>query len=196
MLRHLTPRLTLGLTPSFTLGLTLGLTLALTPLATMAQQVAAPQILTLDQDRLYAGSLYGRALEARSLAATQTLAAENRQIEADLSAEETALTIQRPTLTAEAFAALAEAFDARVEKIRAAQEAKASQLTADRDAGRQQFFQSAVPVLAELMGQLGAYAILNHDAVVLSFDSIEVTTRAIAALDASLGDGSALPTPP
>ena len=176
------------------LALCLALTVA--PLAGTAQQAAAPQILTLDQDRLYGGSLYGRALEAASLAATQGLAAENRKIEADLSAEEAALTTQRATLTAEAFAVLAEAFDARVEKIRAAQEAKVTQLTADRDAGRKQFFAAAVPVLAELMGQLGAYAILNHDAVVLSFDSIDVTTRAIAALDAKLGDGSALPAQP
>ena len=178
------------------LALCVAVALAVSPLAAVAQPAAAPQILTLDQDRLYGGSLYGQALEARSLAATQTLATENRKIEADLSAEEAALTTQRPTLTAEAFAALADAFDVKVEKIRAAQEAKASQLTADRDAGRKQFFQSAVPVLADLMGQLGAYAILNHDAVVLSFDSIEVTARAIAALDAKLGDGSAPPAPP
>ena len=175
--------------------LALCLALGLCPLAALAQQAAAPQILTLDQDRIYSDSLYGKALEAASLAATQDLAAENRRIEADLSAEEAALTIQRAALTAEAFAALAEAFDTRVEKIRAEQEAKAGQLTADRDAGRTQFFQAAVPVLAELMRQQGAYAILNHDAVVLSFDSIDVTTRAIAALDAKLGDGSTLPTP-
>ena len=178
------------------LALCVAVALAVSPLAAVAQPAAAPQILTLDQDRLYGGSLYGQALEARSLAATQTLATENRKIEADLSAEEAALTTQRPTLTAEAFAALADAFDVKVEKIRAAQEAKASQLTADRDTGRKQFFQSAVPVLAELMGQLGAYTILNHDAVVLSFDSIDVTARAIAALDATLGDGSAPGNPP
>ena len=183
-----------------TFALCLGVCLVVAPLTATAQQAAqqaaAPQILTLDQDRLYAGSLYGRALEAGSQSATTDLAAENRRIEADLSAEEAALTTQRAGLTAEAFAGLAEAFDAKVEKIRAEQEAKARQLTADRDAGRKQFFQSAVPVLADLMQEMGAYAILNHDAVVLSFDSIDVTTRAIAALDARLGDGSAQPDPP
>jgi Skp family chaperone for outer membrane proteins len=167
--------------------------LALTPLSgAQAQTVtAAPQILTLDQDRIYTGSLYGKALEATSLAATQALAAENRKIEADLSAEEAALTTQRATLTAEGFATLANDFDAKVEKIRAEQEAKAKGLAADRDAGRKQFFNAAVPILAELMRQMGAYAILNREAVVLSFDSVDVTDRAIAALDAKLGDGSA-----
>ncbi len=181
---------------SVALILTLSLSLAVAPpAAVLAQQVATPQILTLDQDRLYADSLYGKALEARSLSATQALATENRKIEADLSAEEASLTTQRPTLAADAFAVLADAFDAKVEKIRAEQEAKAKQLVVDRDTGRKQFFQSAVPVLAELMQQLGAYAILNRDAVVLSFDSIDVTDRAIVALDTRLGDGSALPAP-
>jgi Skp family chaperone for outer membrane proteins len=170
--------------------LALALLLAVPPLAVVAQEVpVAPQIVTLDQDRLYAGSTYGRALEAKSLAATQALAAENRQIEADLSAEEASLTTQRAGLSSEAFADLAAAFDAKVEKIRAAQVAKAEALTTDRDAGRKQFFNAAVPVLAELMRTMGAYAILNRDAVVLSFDSIDITDRAIAALDAGLGDG-------
>ena len=157
----------------------------------MAQQVAPPQILTLDQERLYAGSQYGRALEAKSQAATLTLATENRRIEADLVAEEAGLTQKRATVTTEVFQGLADAFDAKVQQIRAAQEAKAVALKADHDAGRKQFFDAAVPVLAELMRQFGAYAILNHDSVVLSFDSIDVTDRAIVALDATLGDGTA-----
>ena len=166
--------------------------------AGLAQQANPPQILTLDQDRLYGESLYGKALEAKSLAATQDLAAQNRKIEADLSAEEADLTTLRQTQTAAGFAELATDFDNRVEKIRAEQEAKAKQLTLNRDAGRKQFFDAAVPILAELMRKLGAYAILNHSSVVLSFDSIDVTDRAIAALNERLGDGSkapALPSP-
>lgn len=176
------------------LVLALSLVLGLAPAAGLAQQQAAPaappQILTLDQDRLYADSLYGKALEARALEATQVLAAENRKIEADLSAEEASLTTQRASMTPEAFAALADAFDVKVEKIRAEQQAKAQKLETDRDAGRKEFFNAAVPVLAELMRQQGAYAILNRNAMILSFDAIDITDRAIAAIDAKLGDGS------
>lgn len=175
------------------LALALTLTLLSAPPAT--GQEAASQILTLDQDRLYGTSLYGRALEAKSLAETQALAAENRKIETDLSSEEAALTTRRATVSAAAFAAMADAFDQKVERIRAAQEAKAKQLAADRDAGRKQFFDAAVPILADLMRQLGAFAILNHDAVILSFDSIDVTDRALVELDARLGDGTT-PLPP
>jgi Skp family chaperone for outer membrane proteins len=161
--------------------------------AGQAQQVAAPQILTLDQNRLFSEALYGKALTARSLAATQNLASENSQIEADLAAEEASLTTRRPTLTAADFAKLAADFDQKVERIRAAQDAKDKQLVTDRDAGRKQFFEAASPVLAELMRSLGAYAILNRGSVLLSFDSIDVTDRAIAALDARIGDGTKAP---
>ena len=172
-----------------TLALTMGLGLGG---AVMAQQANPPQILTLDQDRLYSESLYGKAVEAKSLAATTDLATQNRKIEADLSAEESALTLRRATLSAADFAQLAAEFDARVESIRAAQEGKAKQLSLDRDTGRKQFFDAAVPVLADLMRLMGAYAILNRSSVVLSFDSIDVTDRAITALNTQLGDG----TPP
>ena len=160
-----------------------------------AQTPAAPQILTLDQDRLYSASKFGKALEAQALVASQALAAENRKIEADLSTEEAALTEQRSTVTPTAFQALADAFDAKVEKIRAEQEVKATALKTDREVRRKQFFDAAVPVLADLMRQSGAYAILNHDAVVLSFDSIDVTAGAVTALDAKLGDGTTIPIP-
>ena len=167
------------------------------PAPASAQTISAvPQVLTLDQNRLYAESLYGKAMEAKALAASQALATENRKIEVDLAAEEADLTQKRATMAAAAFQTLADAFDAKVEKLRSDQAAKVSALNAERDAGRSTFFQAAGPVLGALMKQLGAYAILNHDAVVLAFDSIDVTDRAIAAVDAKLGDGSAQPDGP
>lgn len=150
----------------------------------------APQIATLDQDRLFTESRFGKALEAKAQAASQALAAENRRIETALSTEEAELTQKRTSLTLQAFQPLAEAFDAKVEKVRADQAAKVEALKAERDADRQAFFQASVPVLADLMRQMGAYAILNKQAVILSFDTIDLTDRAIAALDARLGDGS------
>jgi Skp family chaperone for outer membrane proteins len=191
-----------GLALATTLALALALIFALGPVGlgfgpAQAQAVAAvPQVLTLDQNRLYTSSLYGKAMEAKALAASQSLAAENRKIEADLAAEEAQLTRQRATMAATAFQTLADAFDAKVERLRKDQQAKVAALTAERDAGRTAFFQAAVPVLGELMRELGAYAILDHGAVVLAFESIDVTDRAIAAVDAKLGDGSALPNGP
>ena len=163
---------------------------AATPVQAQTVGTPAPQIATLDQDRLFTESRFGKALEAKAQAASQALAAENRRIEAQLSAEEQELTQKRASLGAAAFQPLAEAFDVKVEKLRADQTAKVTELQADRDKDRQAFFQAAVPILADLMAQAGAYAILNKQAVILSFDTIDLTDRAIAALDARLGDGS------
>ena len=180
------------------LALATRLAIALVPLLLLcakpaaAQAVAAvPQVLTLDQNRLYGESLYGKAMEAKALAASQALAAENRKIESELAAEEADLTQKRTTMSATAFQTLADAFDAKVEQLRKDQAAKVEALNAGRDTDRNTFFKAAVPVLGDLMHQLGAYAILNHDAVVLAFDSIDVTDRAISAVNAKLGDGSA-----
>jgi Skp family chaperone for outer membrane proteins len=159
---------------------------------TGAGVTAAPTILILDQDRLYAESLYGKALERQSADAVAKLAAENRQIEADLTAEEKALTDRRATMSASEFKPLAEAFDAKVEKLRAEQEAKAKALQDARDAGRKRFFQAAAPILANVMRQRGALAILNKAAVILSFDSVDVTDAALQAIDAELGAGPGL----
>jgi Skp family chaperone for outer membrane proteins len=167
-------------------ALALGALLALgTPV--LGQTVApAAQVLTLDQDRLYTESLYGKALEARISAANQALAAENRKIEQGLANEEADLTAKRPGMTPSAFQALADAFDAKVEQVRADQAAKIEAMKTQREEGRKAFFQATVPVLAELMQQMGAFAILNRSAVVLAFDSIDVTDRAIKALDEKL----------
>lgn len=158
----------------------------------IAQTAAlASQVLTLDQDRLYEETLYGKALEARAIAANQALAAENRSIEQGLAAEEADLTQKRPTMAASAFQALADAFDAKVEQVRKDQAAKIEAMKLQREEGRKAFFQASIPILAEVMQQLGAFAILNRSAVVLAFDAIDVTDRAIKALDEKLGDGSA-----
>lgn len=156
-------------------------------------QTAAPaaQVLILDQDRLYAESLYGKALEARIAAANQALKAENRKIEQDLAAEEADLTQRRPTMAAAAFQELADAFDAKVEQVRKDQAAKIDALKTQREEGRRTFFQASLPILGAMMQQMGAYAILNRSAVVVLFESIDVTDRAIKAVDDKLGDGSA-----
>jgi hypothetical protein len=94
-------------------------------------------ILILNQERLFAQSLYGQRIQ-RELedASSARLAAENRRIEAALTDEELALTELRATTEADAFREMADAFDTRVEAIRAAQEAKARDLTAQADAAQ------------------------------------------------------------
>ena len=100
----------------------------------------ADPVLTIDPDRLFGETVYGlrilQAVEERSTA----LARENRQIEAELIAEERALTDQRPTLSVEEFRALADAFDEKVQRIRGEQDAKTRDVQALRETEQQKFF--------------------------------------------------------
>ena len=172
----------------------LALMAAYLPVARAQEAPARPAspVLTIAPDRLFSGTLYGKAIQSLVEAESRALQAENRRIEADLEAEESRLTTLRATLPPEEFRILAEAFDTRVEGIRAAQDTKARAVSKQADEGRQRFFETAVPVLAELMAEMGAVAILDKDAIVLSFDKIDITDRAIARIDAVLGDGSGL----
>jgi Skp family chaperone for outer membrane proteins len=152
-------------------------------------------VLTLDQDRLFRDSLFGKASIARSDAREAALLAENSQIFIDLEAEEKALTTRRATATAAEFSAQAAAFDAKAQRIRAEQDAKGQEIARLRQDDQRQFFDAALPVLAGLMSDLGAVAILDKKAVILSFDKVDMTDAAIARVDGVLGAGTAPQTP-
>jgi Skp family chaperone for outer membrane proteins len=166
------------------------------PAQDSAPPVAAPApVLTLDQDRLFLESAFGKAAAARADADEAALLAENREIFAALEAEEKDLTARRATTSAADFTALAQAFDAKAEDIRAAQDAKGLEITRKRTEDRRRFYDVALPILAELMTELGAVAILDKQTVILSYDRNDMTDRAIARVDKVLGDGSKAPAP-
>ncbi len=157
--------------------------------ATAQEQPPPSPILTIERDRLFQDSAYGRAVEARLDQRARELQAENRRIDAELEAEEKSLTDRRAGLPPDEFRALAETFDAKVERIRAEQEVKGRTLTQERDAERQKVIEAAVPVLADLMARKGAVAILDKSSVFLAFDRNDVTDEAIAEIDRVLGSG-------
>ncbi len=158
---------------------------------------AAPPVVTLDQDRLFLETAFGKAAAARSAADEEALLAENREIFAALEAEEKDLTARRAETPAAEFSALAATFDTKAEGIRAAQDAKGLEIARQRKDDQRKFYDVALPILAELMTELGAVAILDKQAVILSYDKIDMTDRAIARVDAVLGDGTTpLPAPP
>ncbi|MEL6203913.1 MAG: OmpH family outer membrane protein [Pseudomonadota bacterium] len=147
-------------------------------------------VLTLDQDRLFAESAFGRRVERELEDASAELAAENRRIEGELTSEERALTEQRASLSPEEFRQLADAFDEKVVRLRREQDAKGRALQRRDEAERQAFLQAALPVLAELVYASGAVAILDERAVLFSAQAIDVTDRAIEQIDAVIGDGA------
>jgi Skp family chaperone for outer membrane proteins len=185
----------MGLWPWVRRCLRVGLAVAVFCGPALAQDGTAA-ILTLDQDRLFVESAYGKAVIARERAASAALEQENKQIEAGLVAEELALTEQRKTLPAGEFSAKAEAFDAKVEEIRTSQDAKAQVLVDAREKDRQAFLKVAVPILSELLAEKQAVAIIDKGLVILSLSAIDVTDEAIAKVDARLPGTAPAPAAP
>ncbi|TCM83380.1 OmpH family outer membrane protein [Rhodovulum steppense] len=140
-------------------------------------------VLTLDQERLFSDSRAGRALSDALEADSAALASENRQIEAELIAEERDLTERRRTLPPEEFRTLAEAFDEKVVMTRRAQDAKARALAQRREAGQQAFYRQVLPLVAEIVRERGGVVVLERDAVILSAEQVDITDEAIAAID-------------
>jgi Skp family chaperone for outer membrane proteins len=166
---------------------------ALVP-AAAAQQLGVVQspILTIESERLFTESAFGQRIAQEIEEEGAALAAENRRIEGELTAEEKDLTERRATMEPEAFRELADAFDQKVQQIRRTQDAKARALTQRRDAGRVAFLQAAVPVLEELMQEAGAAVVLERGSVFLSANASDITDAAISRMDASIGDGQEL----
>lgn len=195
--------LALGLTAAILSGGAVAQTATQTPAQGPGQDTTGAQpattievpspVLTLDQERFFASSAWGRRAAAEIEAASADLAAENRRIEGELTTEERALTEERKTADPEAFRIKADAFDAKVVAIRAAQDQKGRDLAARRDTERQAFFAAALPVLGEVMTQRGAVAILDARAIFVAVNGVDVTDQLIAAVDTQVGAGTAVP---
>lgn len=158
----------------------------------MAQQLGLPQaaILTISTDRVFSESRFGQRVAADVDAQGVILAAENRSIEAELTAEEKELTQRRPDMEAAAFRDLADAFDQKVQANRETQETKARALNQIFDSARVEFLQAVRPILETLMREAGAGVILERSSVFLSANATDITDLAIERIDAAIGDGS------
>lgn len=149
------------------------------------------QVLTVNQQRLFEESDFGKDSLVRLEADSSALQAEIRKIESDLEIEERMLTERRATLSPDDFRPIASAFDDKVEKIRASWVAKDRDLKRQREGDQQTFFQSAVPVLAELMQELGAVMLVDQGSVILSLDRVDITTIAIDRVNTRLATAAA-----
>ena len=173
------------------LAAALSLLLMLAPPA-LAQDNALVRspILSLDQDRMFAQSDFGKRFETELQADGSLLEAENRRIEAALEAEEKDLTARRPAMSADAFRALADAFDTKVQRIRTEQTAKARALGERTEQAQRQFIEAARPVIEALMVDAGAVVIIDPRSVVISRAAIDVTDEAIRRINARIGGGT------
>lgn len=158
-------------------------------------QLGTPQsgLLTIQPDRLFSESLFGKRIAQEIEAEGAVLTAENRNIEAELRAEERDLTQRRSSMEAEAFRTLADAFDRKVQETRSTQDQKLREINLLGETARREFFAASLPVLEGIMRETGAGAILDHSTVFLSADVVDITDLAIARIDKVLGDGLGQP---
>jgi len=159
-----------------------------------AQLIQSP-VLTVNSERLFVASEFGKRAAQDFESNGKVLEAENRRIEAELIAEEKKLTELRPTISPEEFRSLADAFDEKVEQIRAEQNAKTLDLAKTTDTARRQFLIAARPVLEKIMLETNAAIIVERRSIFLSSRAIDITDLAITRLNAEIGDGSTLPDP-
>jgi len=160
-----------------------------------ALQLQSP-ILVVESDRLYFDSLFYQRVAREITVAREALEAENAQIAADLESEELDLTERRAEISPDDFRTLADAFDEKVRRVRQAQDIKARALLSRQEQGRAEFLTAAAPVLEEMMREAGTVVILERREVFLSLNAIDVTERALARIDARLGDGTSTPPVP
>ena len=156
-------------------------------------QIFAPgsaQVLTLDQDRLFAETRMGQRMQGELDRTSQALAERNRRVSQSLREEEQSLTERRKTLPTDEFRALADEFDKKVVRLREEQDARIAELQRQQEADRLTFQRRVLPILSEVIRDSGAVAILDSRAVILSAESIDVTDRAVARIDEVLGDGA------
>lgn len=148
-------------------------------------QVVSP-ILTIDSERFFVQSAFGDAVAQAIREESEALVAENRRIEAELTAEEQDLTERRKALSPEEFTPLADVFDAKVKSIRDAQQEKARVLEQRAEDERLRFLEAAKPVLHKIMTEAGAALIIEQRSAIISFDVIDVTDLAIERVNSSL----------
>ena len=151
--------------------------------------VIRSEILVLDPDRLFSETALGRRMLDEHQAAREELAARNRQLEAELEAEEQELTELRADMSAADFRELADAFDDKVQKIREDSNRRALDLERDRKQLPSEFLRTVEPVLTKVMREAGGRVVLNKRTVVFHAEAIDITGLAVAWIDRDIGDG-------
>ncbi|MGO4907796.1 OmpH family outer membrane protein [Pseudorhodobacter sp. W20_MBD10_FR17] len=159
------------------------------------QGIRSP-VLTINQQRFFEDSAFGKASLSRLEADARSLQVEIRKVEADLEIEERLLTERRASLSPAEFQPIARDFDEKVEKIRAAWGQKDRDLKLEREQDKKTFFDSAVPVLAAIMQEAGAVLLVDQLTVILSLDQVDITTIAIERVNAALANPAASTTAP
>ena len=157
----------------------------------MAQEIGIIQsdILVLDPDRLFTETQLGQRIAADLQAERDQLIAHNRKLEAELTAEEKALTKLRATKSPVEFRALADAFDAKVQEIRRKSERAVRDHERNKERAPVLFMRTVEPVLAGILEDANGAVIMDIRNVLLRSDEVDITDVAISRVNKTIGSG-------
>ncbi|MFC3058234.1 OmpH family outer membrane protein [Paenirhodobacter populi] len=163
---------------------------SLAPGAAGAQAAtASQQVLTLDWERLFDESHWGKRIREDLARESQALSQENDRIADELVAEEKSLTERRATMNAEDFRREAAAFDARATEIRNTQKAKAQALTQKFEDEREALFRAIAPLLDDILQQRGAAVVMDRRAIIRGRADADVTGALVTLVNDRFGEG-------
>ncbi len=137
----------------------------------------------VDQERLLSDSIEGKLILEDLNRKGNELRAENEALQAELEAEERALTEMRETSDPAEFRTHADAFDSKVNSIRTDQKQKLEQLNLEYEQERERFFRKAEQVMLEMMQERGIGMIVGRQAVLLATSAADITDDVIERMD-------------
>jgi len=149
--------------------------------------VVQSDVLVINPDKLFAETQLGETMNEELQAKRDALIAHNRKLEAELEAEEKALSELRAETSPEEFRDLADAFDAKVRNIRQDSDRRARDLDRIRAQAPVTFMRLVEPVLVEIMRDADAAVIMDSRSVLLRAEVVDITDIAVSRIDAEIG---------
>jgi Skp family chaperone for outer membrane proteins len=156
-----------------------------------AQNIRQTDLVVIDTEELFRATRIGQRMTADLEDRARVLRDENERITRALTEEEQSLSQRRPAMDPATFRAQAAEFDSRVQGIRRTRDAAIANFEAERDTAPRQFLDQVRSVLGDMMLERGAVAILDQRVVFLSLSTADITSDAVARIDATFGDGTA-----
>ena len=140
-------------------------------------------IFTVDMNKLFKFSNFGKNISKINNLARQKLQNENDALEEELLIEEKALSELRNTLTTDDFRAKAIEFDLKVSAIRIEQAEKEEDLISKIRKEETEFYTQVYPLLYELVSERGGLVLIDQRNIILWHSSVDITDDAILLIN-------------
>ena len=159
-------------------------------LSLIAQPLLASEIsslFTVDMNKLFRSSDFGKDIISANNKARQELQNENEELESRLLSEEKELSEQRNVLLADEFCLEALEFDKKVSIIRTEQGEKEVNLKNKSRKEESEFYKRIYPLLYELLLARGGLVLIDQRNIILWDSSVDITDDAIKLINQVLG---------